>query len=134
VARIFIVDDHHHIRLQLRHLLESVTAWEVCGEAVNGREAVDKHFSMQPHVTVMDFNMPVLNGLDAARLILQQCPDAAILLLTVFTSSELAHQARRHGIKAFCCKSQIHCIVAAIESLLRGESYFPQWLIASAGN
>jgi DNA-binding NarL/FixJ family response regulator len=132
VRRIFIVDDHHHVRLQLRHLLESVTEWEVCGEAVNGWEAVEKHPSFQPHVTVMDFNMPVLNGLEAARLILQQCPDAAILLVTAFTSSELALQARIHGIKGYCSKSQTHCIMQAIASLLRGESYFPQWLSASA--
>lgn len=134
LARIFIVDDNHGFRAQLRSLLESVEEWEVCGEAENGWEAIEKHSSIQPHVTVMDFNMPELNGLHASRAILRKCPDARILLLTVFASSELVSQAKREGIKGFCSKIQINCITQAIKSLLRGESYFPESFAASAGD
>jgi DNA-binding NarL/FixJ family response regulator len=132
LARIFIVDDHHHYRLQLRTLLESVEDWEVCGEAENGWEAVEKHSWIQPHVTVMDFSMPELNGLHASRAILRKCPEATILLLTLFATSQLAVQAKREGIKGFCSKTQIDCITLAIHSLLRGETYFPESFAASA--
>jgi DNA-binding NarL/FixJ family response regulator len=132
LARIFIVDDHHLYRLQLRTLLESVEDWEVCGEAENGWEAVEKHSWIQPHVTVMDFSMPELNGLHASRAILRKCPEATILLLTLFATSQLAVQAKREGIKGFCSKTQIDCITLAIHSLLRGETYFPESFAASA--
>ncbi|HTG29376.1 MAG TPA: response regulator transcription factor [Methylomirabilota bacterium] len=102
-----IVDDHHHFRAKLRALLESVEEWQVCAEAENGRQAIEKHCSVQPHVTVMDFSMPELNGLHASRAILLKCPSAPILLLTVFTSSQLALQAKKAGIMAFCSKTQV---------------------------
>jgi DNA-binding NarL/FixJ family response regulator len=134
MIRILIVDDHGHYRAQLRTLLESEPEWEICGEAADGKEAIEKHSAIQPHVTVMDFNMPKLNGLDASRAILQKWPDAPILMLTVFASSQLTFQAKKHGIKGFCSKVQIDCILAAIKALLRGESYFPESFAASAGD
>jgi DNA-binding NarL/FixJ family response regulator len=129
-----IADDHHHFRVHLRNLLEAEDEWEVCGEAENGREAVEKHSSVKPHITVLDFNMPEMNGLHASRAILQKYPDAAILLLTIFASNELAMQAKKHGIRAFCSKVHVGCIPEAIKALLRGESYFPHSLEATAGN
>jgi DNA-binding NarL/FixJ family response regulator len=134
LIRILIVDDHHQFRAQLRALIESMEEWEVCAEAQNGVEAVEKHWYIQPHVTVMDFNMPQLNGLLASREILRKCPDATILLLTVFASPQLAIRARREGIKGFCSKTQADCIPVAIRSLLRGETYFPESFAAQAGD
>ena len=134
MIRILIVDDHHQFRAQLRVLLESMEEWEVCGEAQNGVEGVEKHCYMQPHVTVMDFNMPDLNGLLASREILRKCPDATILLLTVFASPQLAIRAKREGIKGFCSKTQADCIPVAIQLLLRGETYFPESFAAQAGD
>jgi DNA-binding NarL/FixJ family response regulator len=132
VVRILIVDDYPDVRRQLRFIIEAVDEWEIAGEAASGTEAVEQHGLIQPHVTIMDFNMPKLNGLEAARLILQRDPDAQILLLTIFTSPELARQARKNGIRGFCSKQQMHCIIEAIEALLKGEVYFPEWLADSA--
>jgi DNA-binding NarL/FixJ family response regulator len=126
VVRILIVDDHNQFRAQLRTLLESIEEWQVCGEAQNGVEAVEKHCDIQPHVTVMDFNMPDINGLLASREIIRKCPEAAILLLTVFASAQLAARAKREGIKGFCSKTEVDCITLAIQTLLRGETYFPK--------
>lgn len=134
MIRIFIVDDHNDYRTHLRTLLESVKEWKVCAEAVNGIEAVQKHSHFQPHITVMDFNMPELNGLLASREILRKCPAASILLLTVFASPQLAIRAKREGIKGFCSKTQVDCITLAIQSLLRGETYFPESFAAQAGH
>ena len=134
MIRILIVDDHHQFRAQLRVLLESMEEWEVCGEAQNGVEGVEKHCYMQPHVTVMDSNIPDLNGLLASREILRKCPDATILLLTVFASPQLAIRSKREGIKGFCSKTAVDCIPVAIQSLLRGETYFPESFTAQAGD
>jgi DNA-binding NarL/FixJ family response regulator len=93
VARIFIVDDNPKLRAHLRGLLESVAEWEICGEAHDGKEAVEKHSSIRLHVTVMDFNMPELNGLHASRAILRNCPHS---IADDFCVTQLAVQAKRH--------------------------------------
>jgi len=134
LIRILIVDDHHQFRARLRSLIESIEDWEVCAEAQNGVEAVEKHWYIQPHVTVMDFNMPDLNGLLASREILRKSPDATILLLTVFASPQLAIRAKREGIKGFCSKIEVDSIPVAIQALLRGETYFPESFAAQAGD
>ena len=132
LIRILIVDDHNQFRAQLKTLLESIEEWQVCGEAQNGAEAVEKHWNIQPHVTVMDFNMPDINGLLASREIIRKCPEAAILLLTVFASPQLSARAKREGIKGFCSKTEVDCITLAIQTLLRGETYFPEHFTAQA--
>lgn len=124
MTRIFIVDDHDQFRKQLRFLIETQPDWTVCCEACDGAEAVDKHEAANPHVTVIDFNMPKLDGLKASRKILRKHPDAAILMVTVYVSQQLADEARRAGIKGFCPKTKAECIIEAIEALLHGQTYF----------
>jgi DNA-binding NarL/FixJ family response regulator len=133
VVRILIADDHKQFRTGLKEVLESVEEWQVCGEAKNGVDAVEKHYHVQPDITVMDFNMPGLNGLLASREILRKYPDATILMLTVFDSQMLAARAKTEGIRGFCSKTQPKYIVLAIETLLRGETYFPESFMAQAG-
>jgi DNA-binding NarL/FixJ family response regulator len=124
LAHIFIVDDDDHIRRQLRRLIEMQPDWLVCSEAVNGKEAVEKH-PRDANVTLMDFNMPGMDGLKASRLILLKCPDASILMVTVFWSPQLCDEARKAGLKGVCSKSESEHILEGIETLLRGETYFP---------
>jgi DNA-binding NarL/FixJ family response regulator len=73
----------------------------------------------------MDFEMPEMNGLDAAREILKEHPKAAILMLSVHLPGQLAVEARKVGIKGACPKSEMWCLPDAIRALLRGETYFP---------
>ncbi|MDP9161566.1 MAG: response regulator transcription factor [Acidobacteriota bacterium] len=126
MARIFIVDDHEPFRKKLRLLIEAQEDWEVCCEAADGTEAVDKHCSVKPHLTIMDFNMPGLDGLRASRKILANCPKATILMITVFASRQLADEAKRVGIKGFCSKINVDCITEAITTVLAGKTYFPE--------
>ena len=124
VTKIFIVDDHDHVRRHLRRLVELQRGWVVCCEAVNGKEAVAKH-PRDAQVTLMDFNMPEMDGLKASRLILLKCPDASILMLTLFWSPQLCDEARKAGLKGVCSKSESDHILEGIQTLLRGETYFP---------
>ena len=132
MANIFIVDDHDHVRRHLRRLIELQRDWVVCCEAVNGKEAVEKH-CRDAHVTLMDFNMPEMDGLKASRLILLKCPDASILMVTVFWSPQLCDEARKAGLKGVCSKSESDHILEGIETLLRGGTYFPT-LLTDSGN
>ncbi len=125
VTNIFVVDDNQLMRQQALRLLEQQDSWQVSGEAVNGKDAVSKYRDLLPDVTVMDFEMPEMNGLDAAREILKEHPNAAILMLSVHLPGQLAVEARNVGIKGACPKSEMWCLPDAIRALLRGETYFP---------
>jgi DNA-binding NarL/FixJ family response regulator len=96
---ILIVDDNALIRQTLRTYLEAKTDWRVCGEAENGRIAVDKVQELKPNVVILDFQMPVMNGLDAARLIRKFAPSTVIVMLTMHESAQLRTEARNVGVE-----------------------------------
>jgi DNA-binding NarL/FixJ family response regulator len=129
--RILIADDHAAVRRAIRALLESHEQWEVCGEANDGKEAVELAAKLRPDVVVLDITMPELNGLDAARRIRQNVPDARVLLLTVHdATTQLAKEARLAGGDAVVVKSEAHhSLIRAIESLR-----VPRALIHLAGS
>lgn len=122
--RILLVEDHPDFRKQLLCLIETQDDWEVCCEAADGKEAVEKHRTTNPHLTIMDFDKPGLHGLTASRQILRKKPDAPILMVSVFAPRQLADEAKKAGIKWFCPKSEAECILEAVEVLLRGGKYF----------
>src|SRR5207237_2547589 len=81
--RIFIADDHEVVRKGLMSLLQAQPDWEVCGEAADGREAVEKAQQVKPDVVMLDIGMPSRNGLQATRPILKTTPHAKVLILTL---------------------------------------------------
>src|SRR5438552_6144900 len=116
--RILIADDHAAVRRGIRALIESHPQWEVCGEATNGREAVELAARLRPDVVVLDVSMPQMNGLDAARRIHREVPDARLLVLTMHEAVQLANEVRRAGADRLVRKSDAHqSLVRAIESL-----------------
>jgi len=125
VPSIFLVDDNQLMRQQALKLVEQQDCWTVSGEAANGKDAVSRFPDLMPDVTIMDFEMPEMNGLDAAKAILREFPKAAILMLSIHLPGQLAIEARKVGIKGACPKSEMWCLPDAIRALLRGETYFP---------
>jgi DNA-binding NarL/FixJ family response regulator len=116
--RILIADDHDAVRRSIRSLLESHPNWMVCGEATNGREAVEQTMLLKPDVVLLDMTMPELNGLEVTRLILKDAPAMQVLILTMHQSAELAEEARRAGARGIVLKSNAQdALAAAIESL-----------------
>ena len=123
-VRILVVDDSKLMRRCLRTLLEQQDSWRVCSEAANGREAVERAQQTAPDVIVLDFQMPEMNGLDAAKEIRRRSPDVPILMVTLHMSHQLAEQAKRAGIRGACDKGDINCVVEGVDTLLHHGTYY----------
>jgi CheY-like chemotaxis protein len=124
-VRILIADDDSTIRNLLRRLLERNSDWQVCGEAVNGLEAVEKTELFTPDLAILDLGMPIMNGVDAAREILKAHPRLPMLLISVQElSAQLAEAARDAGFKGAVTKSRGHEIVEAVEALVKNQLFF----------
>src|SRR5256712_1360867 len=121
--RIFIADDHEVVRKGLCALLQAQPDWEVCGEAADGREAVEKAEQLKPDVVILDIGMPSLNGLEATRQILKNNPRAKILVLTLHDSDQVVREVLNAGARGFLLKSDAaRDLVAADGHLRRGKS------------
>lgn len=122
-VRILVVDDNAAVRHCLRLLLQEHADWEVCGEAVDGIEAIEKYRQLRPDLLVVDVSMPRMNGLDAAREILKLSPKILILLYTSYLTAQLIDVAHKAGIRGTVSKDAMHLVVVGLEALLRGEEY-----------
>jgi DNA-binding NarL/FixJ family response regulator len=119
-ARLLIVDDHEIFRRGLRALLEPSSEWQICGEAVDGMDAVEQCRSLKPDIVVLDVSMPRLNGLEAARLIIKEKPEPQIVIITQHDSPQIRSAALEAGARAFVTKSAVGSeLVSALRSLIR---------------
>jgi DNA-binding NarL/FixJ family response regulator len=125
MIRIMLADDYEVVRQGLRRILESREDWEICGEASDGREAVDLAIKLEPDVVVTDLSMPELNGLEATRRIRRATPDTEALIFTARASVELIREAIAAGARGYILKSESGPrIIEAIDALARRQPYF----------
>jgi DNA-binding NarL/FixJ family response regulator len=125
MLRIMLADDHHVTRLGLRHLLERKPEWKVCGEASNGREAVEMAAKLMPQIAIVDLSMPELNGLEATRQIVKTAPGTAVLIYTMDESEKVVHEVLAAGAKGIVLKSDLDSsIVQAVETVAQGKPFF----------
>ena len=123
--RILVADDHEVVRKGLIAILERQPEWQVCGEACNGREAVEKAKQLMPDVMVMDVSMPGLNGLEATRHVVKANPATKVLILTLHDSEQIVRDVLDAGARGFLLKSDSGCeLVAAVDALRRHKTYF----------
>jgi PAS domain S-box-containing protein len=129
-VRILVADDHEVIRRGVRALLAAGRDCEICGEAVDGQDAVEKAHQLHPDLVIMDVSMPNLNGLEATRVIRRSLPGTQILILTQHDSHEMMRQALNAGARGFVVKSSVaHDLLNAVEAAQRGESFFDSAVI-----
>jgi PAS domain S-box-containing protein len=132
--RILIADDHELMRRGLRGLLESHDEWAVCGEAVEGTEAVRKSTDLKPDLVIMDVNLPGLSGIEAALQIRREREGAKILFFTVHDSDEVIREIVEAGALGYVAKSRAsQDLMDAVRNVLSGKTFFPNLVAAAAG-
>jgi DNA-binding NarL/FixJ family response regulator len=123
--KILIADDHDIVREGLRVLLLKHTEWEICAEATNGREAVEKARETSPDIALLDFSMPELNGLDATRQIKKILPRTEVLILTMHDSEQLVLELLEAGARGYLVKTDAsRHLIPAVLSLAAHKPYF----------
>lgn len=133
-TQVMLVDDHDVVRTGLRGLLAIEPDLEVIGEAVNGFEAIEALRDIRPNVVLMDLTMPVMNGLEATRIISKKYPDCLVLALTAHEDKEYFFEMLAAGAKGYITKQAAsEELVAAIRSVAAGHVYLQpalaRWLL-----
>ena len=125
--RVLVVDDHPMVRTGLTTMLHSEPGIEPIGEAKTGIEAISQFNKLHPHVTLMDIRMPELSGVEAIASILQDFPDAGIIILTTYDGDENIHRGLQTGAKGYLFKDSDRSeILTAIRAVHAGQNYIPQ--------
>lgn len=123
--RILLADDHEIVRRGMRALLEKHEGWEVCGEAKDGREAVEKAIQLKPDVVILDIGMPLLNGLETTRQLLKHDPDFKVIVLTISDSDQVIREALDAGARGFVLKSDAaRDLISAVDELQNKRVFF----------
>lgn len=122
--KILIVDDHEVVRQGIRTILRSRPQWEVCGEAINGRDAIEKTKSLDPDVIIMDITMPEMSGIEATRRILAAHPDVVVFLCSTYDAGDLPPDAAASGASAYLNKEKFGAEVLGRLWADRGERSF----------
>lgn len=123
--RLLVVDDDEVVRRGVRSLLSEQKGWDVCGEAVDGQDALDKARELKPDLIVMDVSMPRLNGLEATRQVRSILPDCEVLILSQHENSEMARQALKAGARGYVVKSSISKdLLTAVSKASQREYFF----------
>ena len=121
---LLVVDDDPGIRASLGVLLQS-WGFEAL-QAADAAEATRIVERQEPDIVITDLVMPEMNGLEAARELCREHPGAPILMVTIDPSQELEAEAKKAGIRGICKKSDMKSLLAAIETVLNGKTYFPR--------
>jgi two-component system, NarL family, sensor kinase len=121
--RILIADDHELLRQGVRTLLQTEPGLEICGEAVDGKQAVEKAVAMNADLVILDINLPVLNGLAATRQILRNSPKTKILVFTVHESDQTVREILSAGAHGYLSKAQAgQDLLRVVKELLEGAA------------
>ena len=125
IVKILIADDHELIHNGIINILKPLKRYKIVGKAVNGEDAIEKAKLLDPDIILMDISMPVLNGIEATRIISQTMPEIKILALTQHEENEYVVEILKAGGSGYLLKnSKKQEFVDAIESVLSGKKVF----------
>ena len=121
---VFLADDHTIVRQGLAKLLEAEPHFKVVGEAENGRQAVSMVRALKPEIVIMDISMPVLNGIEATRLIKKSCPRTKVIILSMHTHDRYIDELINLGVSGYLLKDSTGSdIIQAISAAVKGDTY-----------
>ncbi len=130
MKRILIADDHEVVRSGLRAIIETRDDWIVVAEAIDGRDAVARVLEVKPDMAIVDYSMPVMNGLEVSRRIKLHHPRTEVLILTMHENDEILAEVLLAGVRGFLLKSDARShLIAAIDALLDHRPYFTSTLL-----
>ena len=125
MLRILIADDHDAVRIGLRNILESHTEWEVVAEAGDGRQAISMALQTKPDIAVIDFAMPLINGVEVTRQIRERLPKTEVLIFSLHDEETVIRELLGAGARAYVLKSDLSDnLLGAIESLALHKPFF----------
>ena len=125
--KILIADDHSFIREGIKTMLEDAGDLEIIGEAENGREAIEKIKELSPDVVILDIAMPVMSGIEAARIIKKKFKSVNILALTIHNNDEYISRILRAGAIGYMLKNtEKNEFINAIRRVSKGKKYFSE--------
>lgn len=125
MARILIADDHEIVRRGLRRVLEEERDWEVVAEAADGKEAIQKALATSPDVAILDYGLPVINGVEATRQIRERSPQTEVLIFTMHDRELIARDLLAAGARGYLLKSDAgHSLVEAVRALVHHRPFF----------
>ena len=128
--RILIADDHELMRRGVQTLLAGETDLEICGEAVNGLEAISKTHQLRPDLVIMDLTMPRLGGVAAAGEIRKRFPSAKVLVFTNHTSNQVRIMVRNMGCHGYVSKERASAdLIRAIRAVLAGGEFYDSAIV-----
>jgi DNA-binding NarL/FixJ family response regulator len=118
MIRILIADDHDVVRSGLRHIVEAQPNWQVVAEAGDGKEAVQKALETEPDVAVIDYSLPLINGVEVTRQIRSAQPRTEVLIFTKHASETLIQELLKAGARGYLLKTDARRhLIGAIEAL-----------------
>ena len=125
MIRILIADDHDVVRSGLRHVIEAQPNWQVVAEAGDGKEAVQKALETKPDVAVIDYSLPLINGVEVTRQIRSVHPHTEVLIFTMHDNETLIEELLKAGARGYLVKTdaQRH-LIGAIEALAAHKPFF----------
>jgi DNA-binding NarL/FixJ family response regulator len=122
-VRLLVVDDNKALRNAVARLVKAVPGLELCGEAENGREAINKTVDLQPDVVLMDIAMPEINGLEATRQLRKVAPRTEVLVFTEHESMQAMQAAMDAGARGYLAKTHASSLVEAVRTVARHRPY-----------
>src|SRR5580658_2324319 len=124
MMRILVVDDHELVRRGICSVLAAEPSITLCGEAVDGQDAIEKTKALHPEIVVMDVSMPRLNGLEATREIKRLFPETEVVIVSQHEAPEMVRQAFNAGARGYVIKSAISAdLLSAIHKAQKRETF-----------
>ncbi|PNU04011.1 response regulator [Novosphingobium guangzhouense] len=125
VRRIVLADDHEAIRLGVRSVLSAHPDWRIVGEASDGREALEIIRSVRPDIAILDYSLPMMNGLELTRAIKKELPRTEVLIFTMHDREDVLAELLTAGARGYLLKSDASKhLIAAVEALSIRRPYF----------